>query len=385
MTVRSSRFNLNGRGLGFSPSLWLYVAAGVFAALLASSPAMAAKKLKVVATLPTVAALVRVAGGDRVEVVSLTPGTQNPHTISPTPSLMRRVRDADMMVEIGMHLELWADAVADGSGNPRIKQGAEGRVSVSHDMPKMDLPKTLSRVEGDVHPEGNPHIWLDPVRAKIIVDNIAAALGKLSPENKGYFQDRARAFSLKIDEKLFGKQLLDLVGSKKLTKLSLTGRLHAFLEKRNYRGKPLTDYTAGWLKKAAVLRGKKGVEFHKIWSYLAATFGFSIIGTVEERPGIAPGPRHLKSLVEKMRAARASFVIVEDYRTPNLARRVADEAGAALVVLPTEVAPNAAGAGYIQLMDTLVRKLVVGAAPASKSPVAPKTAPPPAPAPKQRN
>ncbi len=341
----------------------------LFAALATASvlsfafPASAAKKLKAVATLPTVAALVRAAGGDRVEVVSLTSGRQSPHSISPTPSLMRKVRDADLMFEIGMQLEIWGDAVAEGSGNPRIKRGAAGRVSVSRGMPKLDIPKVISRSEGDVHPEGNPHVWLDPARAKLIVNNIASALAKASPENEGYFQDRAKAFGRRIDKALFGDKLLELVGSKKLTKLAVTGRLQDFLQKRKYRDKPLVDYAGGWLARAARLRGKKGAEFHKIWSYLASTFGFSLVGTIEEKPGIAPGPRHLTELVERMRRTGASFVIVEDYRTPTLAERVAVESGAKLVVLATEVAPDANGQGYIELIDKILKKLVTATTP----------------------
>jgi zinc/manganese transport system substrate-binding protein len=337
-----------------------------------AAPVSAADKLKVVATLPTVAAFVRAAGGDRVEVVSLSSGTRSPHSISPTPSLMRKVRGADLMFEIGMQLEIWADAVAEGSGNPQIKKGAQGRVAVSRGLPKLDVPKVLSRAEGDVHPEGNPHVWLDPARAKLIVNNIARALGEASPENVGYFEDRARAFARRIDKALFGDKLLELVGSKKLTKLAVTGQLQAFLQKKKYRGKPLTNFAGGWLAQAATLRGKKGVEFHKIWSYLASTFGFFLIGTIEEKPGIAPGPRHLAGTIERMRRAGASFVIVEDYRTPNLAERVAGDASAKLVVLPTEVGPDADGAAYVALIDAILTKLVAAVgSPNAEDPASP--------------
>ncbi len=352
--MNDRRFNRTTRRLALALACLAIIA---FAA-----PAYAAKKLKAVATLPTVAALVRAAGGDRVEVVSLSSGKQSPHSISPTPSLMRKVRDAALMFEIGMQLEIWADAVAEGSGNPRIKKGAPGRVSVSRGMPKLDVPKVLSRAEGDVHPEGNPHVWLDPARAKLIVNNIARALGEASPEDQGYFADRAKAFALRIDKALFGDKLLELVGSKKLTKLAVTGRLQSFLESKKYRGKPLAAYAGGWLAQAAVLRGKKGVEFHKIWSYLASTFGFTLIGTIEEKPGIAPGPRHLADTIERMRRANASFVIVEDYRTPNLAERVARDASAKLVVLPTEVGPNGHGSAYVALINQILTKLVAAVA-----------------------
>jgi zinc/manganese transport system substrate-binding protein len=141
-----------------------------------------------------VEAIVREIGGDKVEAFSLAAGDQDPHTVSPTPSLMKKVRGADMLFEIGMQLELWADQVADGSGNARILRAGPGRVVLSTGIPKLEVPASISRSQGDVHPEGNPHIWLDPIRAKLMAQNVAKALAAADPANAGYYEERLERF-----------------------------------------------------------------------------------------------------------------------------------------------------------------------------------------------
>src|SRR5215211_6970057 len=167
------------------------------------APAEAAPKKKIACTLPTIEALVKEVGGDRVETFSLAAGDQDPHFVSPTPSLMKRVREADLLLEIGMQLEIWADEVANGSGNPRIFRGASGRIVLSAGVPKLEVPSVVTRAEGDVHPEGNPHLWLDPVRAKLLAENVARALKTVAPQDAEYFDRRLQDFQRRIDRALF--------------------------------------------------------------------------------------------------------------------------------------------------------------------------------------
>ncbi len=195
-------------------------AAAVLGALLvAAGSAGAEPKKKVACTLPTIEALVHEVGGDKVEAFSLAAGDQDPHFVSPTPSLMKRVREADLLLEIGMQLEMWADEVANGSGNPRIFRGAVGRVALAGGIPKLEVPETLTRAQGDIHPEGNPHLWLDPIRAKMLAANVAAALKKADPEDSAYFDNRLKDFQQRIDRAFFG----DLVNA--------TGLLRTEVEK----------------------------------------------------------------------------------------------------------------------------------------------------------
>ncbi len=327
-------------------------------ALTLSASRVEAQKLKVACTLPTLAALVVAVGGDRVETFSLAAGDQDPHFVSPTPLLMKRVREADLLLEIGMQLETWADEVANGSGNPRIFRGAAGRVATAQGIPKLEVPALVTRALGDVHPEGNPHVWLDPMRAKLLAQNIAAALAAAAPEDATYFTTRLADFERKIDIAMFGDRVLQVVGSPKLTRLTLDGRLHEFLDSNDLDGKKLSALAGGWLAKARPLRGRKLIEFHKVWVYFAAAFGFELVGTIEEKPGIAPGPQHLQNLVASGRRAGVHLILVDNFYDPSLPERVGLELKASVVVLPNQVGGERGVNDYFALIDHVLNQLV---------------------------
>ena len=332
------------------------VAAGLM--LAGGGRAGAEGKRKVACTLPTIEAIVKEVGGDKVEAFSLAAGDQDPHFVSPTPSLMKKVRGADMLFEIGMQLETWADQVADGSGNARIFKGGAGRVQVSAGIPKLEVPSSISRAQGDIHPEGNPHLWLDPVRAKMMAENVAKALKAADPANASYYDGRLKAFQKKVDRALFGDELLKVVGSRKLSRLTLDGRLGEFLDSHDYQGKKLSALAGGWLARARPLRGQKVVEFHKVWSYFASTFGFELVGTIEEKPGIAPGPRHVKDTIDRVKSNKVKLILVDNFYDPALPRRVAKDGGAKAVVLPNQVRGEKGVNDYFALMDHVVAAMV---------------------------
>src|SRR5437867_13098838 len=141
-------------------------------AVLLASPAVAqGKKLTVLCTLPTLKALTEEVGGDRVDVTALAKGDQDPHFVTPTPVLMKKTRDAALFIENGFSLELWADEVVNGSGNARIFRGTPGRVIASAGVSALEIPSVLSREMGDIHAHSNPHVWLDPLLAKVQAGN----------------------------------------------------------------------------------------------------------------------------------------------------------------------------------------------------------------------
>jgi len=333
-------------------------AAALAGILAATGTVHAEGKKKIACTLPSVEALVKEVGGDKVDTFSLAAGDQDPHFVSPTPSLMKKVRDAEMLFEIGMQLELWADQVADGSGNSKIFKSGPGRIQVSTGIPKLEVPSSISRAQGDIHPEGNPHLWLDPVRAKMMAENIAKALKAADAANVSYYDGRLKAFQKKVDKALFGDQLLKVVGSKKLSRLALDGKLGEFLDSHDYQGKKLSALAGGWLAKAAPLRGQKVLEFHKVWVYFASTYGFEIIGTIEEKPGIAPGPRHVTDTIDKVKANKVKLILVDNFYDPALPRRIAKEGGAKAVVLPNQVKGEKGINDYFSLMDHVIGAMV---------------------------
>jgi ABC-type Zn uptake system ZnuABC Zn-binding protein ZnuA len=320
----------------------------------AAAPQDAPRK-KVLCTLPVLEALVREVGGDAFETGSLSRPDQDPHFVSPTPSLMKKLREADLFIQIGLQLELWADAVADGSGNPRVQKGGPGRLAASAGIPREEVPRVLSRTEGDIHPEGNPHLWLDPLRAKAVAENIARALQAVAPERKADVEARLKRFKDRIDEAVFGADLVRELGGAALTRRALDGTLAAWLEERR-----LSDKLGGWLRKAAPLRGRKVVEFHRTWVYFARLCGLEIVGSVEPKPGIAPGPQHLARLRELLRQGEVSLIVVENYQDLSNPRALEEQTGVRMVVLPTQPGGEPGTEDYFKLIDFILDRLLEG-------------------------
>jgi zinc/manganese transport system substrate-binding protein len=315
------------------------------------------KKVQVVCTLPTLKALAQEIGGDKVDVVALAKGDQDPHFVTPTPVLMRRTREADLFVENGFSLELWADEVVNGSGNSKIFRGTPGRVTAGTGIPALEIPAVLTRELGDIHPQGNPHVWLDPLLAKIEAGSICEALKRRDPPNADFYAARLSDFNKRIDVALFGPELVKVLGTQKLTRLTWSGELQDFLESNKLNGKPLSELTGGWMKQASSLRGVKAVEFHKVWVYFARVFGMQLMGTVEERPGIPPGPQHVRQVVDMVRSQKIPLIMVDNFYDPALPNNIARQAGASVVILPNQVEGEPGIKSYFDLIDYLIREL----------------------------
>ncbi len=315
------------------------------------------KKVRVVCTLPTLKALTEEVGGNRVDVIALGRGDQDPHFVTPTPVLMQKTRNADLLIENGSSLELWADQVANGSGNPKIFRGTSGRIIAGNGISALEIPSVVSREFGDIHPQGNPHVWLDPLLAKVQAGNIAEALKSVDPGGAAYYEARKADFLKRIDNALFGPELLKLVGIQKLTRLAWSGQLHTFLEENKISGQPLASRAGGWLKAAEPLRGVKAFEFHKVWVYFARVFGIQLAGTIEERPGIPPGPQHVKQVTERILAGRIPLILVDNFYDPSLPNRVAEQTGAKVVLLPNQVEGEPGIKTYFDLIDHLISKM----------------------------
>jgi len=315
------------------------------------------KKITVICTLPTLKALTEEVGGTRVDVVSLARGDQDPHFVTPTPVLMRRTRDASLFVENGFSLELWADEVVNGSGNSKIFKGTPGRVVAGTGIVALEIPSVLSREMGDIHPQGNPHVWLDPLLAKQEAGNIAEALKRVDPAGATYYDQRKADFNTRIDNAMFGEELVKLVGIQKLTRLVQSGELRSFLESTKLGGQPLSAKAGGWLKQAAALNGVKVLEFHKVWAYFVRAFGMKISGTIEERPGIPPGPQHVRQITDQIKAEKIPLILVDNFYDPALPNNISRETGARVAILPNQVEGEPAIKTYFALMDHLITSM----------------------------
>ncbi len=318
--------------------------------------------VRVIVTLPTVQALVEEVGGERVDVTALARGDQDPHFVSPTPVLMRRVREADIFIENGFSLERWADDVANGSGNSNIYRGTAGRVIAGTGIAAMEIPSVLSRELGDIHPQGNPHVWLDPLLAKVQAKNIAESLGRVDPAGADYYSERLSNFEQRIDRTLFGDELVNLIGIQKLTRLAWTGELHEFLMTNQLGGQPLIARASGWLEQAEALHGIQAYEFHRVWVYFARVFGIELVGTIEERPGIPPGPQHVRQVRERIQATDIPLILVDNFYDPALANNIAQDTNAVVVSLPNQVLGEPGIETYFDLMDHLITQITAALA-----------------------
>jgi zinc/manganese transport system substrate-binding protein len=330
------------------PLLWLFA--------LTPLPA-AAKKIQVVCTLPTLKSLTEEIGGDHVDVISLAKGDQDPHFVTPTPVLMKRTRDAVLFIENGLSLELWADEVVNGSGNSRIFRGTPGRIIASNGISPLEIPSVITRELGDIHPQGNPHVWLDPLLAKMQAGNICEGLKSADPSGAAFYEARKADFFQRIDTALFGPELLKLLGSQKLTRLAWSGQLQSFLENNKLGGAPLMAKAGGWFKASESLRGKKAYEFHKVWAYFSRVFGLQLVGTIEERPGIPPGPQHVRQVTERIKAENIPLILVDNFYDPSLPSNIARQTGASFVLLPDQVEGEPGIKTYFDLMDHLISKM----------------------------
>jgi ABC-type Zn uptake system ZnuABC Zn-binding protein ZnuA len=277
----------------------------------------AARKLRVITTIPDLKALTEAVGGTLVEVESLARGSQNPHDLEVRPSLMLKVRRADVLVVNGLDLDHWADAVVRGASNPNVIPGAAGFIDASVGLPVLEVPTArVDRSMGDVHPRGNPHYTVDPGLAPLVTQNIVDGLARVAPDQRSAFERNRQAF---------------------------VERLQAAM--------------ARWQGTLAPARGAKVVVYHNNWVYFFTRFGIQQVGTIEERPGIPPSPAHLARLIQRMRDENVRVVAVEAWSDQKLAKRLADDAGARVVVLNARPASPEGADAYIATTEANVATL----------------------------
>src|SRR5213079_1792747 len=161
-----------------------------------------AKKLNVITATTDMAALAQEVGGDHINVESIAKGYQDPHFVEAKPSFLLKLKNADLLISVGLDLEIgWLPPLITQSGNGRIQQGSTGYLDVSQFAEILEIPQgKVTRAEGDVHPLGNPHYWLDPDNGRRIARGIATRLGDMDPGDTAYFQQRFQDFSKRLTD-----------------------------------------------------------------------------------------------------------------------------------------------------------------------------------------
>ncbi len=322
-----------------------------------TSPAYG-KPLRVVTTLPDYAALAKALGQDRITVQSIVHPIQDPHHIRPKPSFVSMIKRADVLIATGLDLEMWLPTVVNKSGNKRIRSGEIGYVAITHGMTLLEKPEVVSQIEGDVHVQGNPHVMCSPIKARHAVFNIATGLIKNDPQGKAFYETNRDNLANDLAERLFGAELVRMLGADTLCRLAEQHKLIGFLQDKKFKGQPLIERLGGWMKRMLPLRGQPIVVYHKNWSYFLDLFGFEEAATIETKPGIPPSPRHVTNLVTLMRDRDVKLILAANYFDQQKIQTVATKTGASAVVSPLFVGGAPGTDDYPSLVDSWVTKLV---------------------------
>jgi ABC-type Zn uptake system ZnuABC Zn-binding protein ZnuA len=300
-------------------------------------------------------------GGERVVVDSIVHSVQDPHHIRPKPSFVQMVMKADVLIATGLDLELWLPTVVNRSGNKNVRSGEMGYVAVSQGIGLVEKPKVISQIEGDVHVFGNPHITTSPINTKQVAWNIATGLIKNDPEGKAYYEANLKKLQDELDKRLFGEELVKILGGDTLCRLAVQGKLIDFLKENKLQGKPLVDKLDGWMGKMLPLRGTPIVVYHKNWSYFLKLFGLEEAATIESKPGIPPSARSVTRLVQMMHDEQIRIILAANYFDEHKVKTVADRTGAQAVVVPLFVGGAPGIDTYFTLFDYWVNNLVEAA------------------------
>lgn len=278
-------------------------------------------KVQIVTSAPTFAAIAREIGGDKVEVVSLAKGYQDPHFVDAKPIYVTRLNNADILIFNGLELEIgWLPVLVTGARNPEIQSGNPvGHYDVSTSVKnKLEIPAgPVDRSMGDIHPGGNPHYMLDPRNGIPAARGIAARLIKIDPENAPYYEENFKKF----------------IGTLKMKIKEWEGNLKPY-------------------------KGTKVVTYHKLWTYFLDWSGFKLEDTIESKPGIPPSPSHVAELIKKMEAEDVKLLISANYYPTKTPEIIAKKTGASFLFLPVMVEGKDGIKTYFELFDEIVGEIV---------------------------
>jgi zinc/manganese transport system substrate-binding protein len=291
------------------------------AALAASaSPAHAA--LRVFACEPEWGALTQALGGDLVDVTVATSALQDPHQIQAKPSLISRMRNADLVVCTGAELEIgWLPVLLQQSGNAKVQPGQPANFEASRYVRLLEIPTSVDRSQGDVHAAGNPHIQTDPRNIAAVAPALAQRLQQIDGAHAADYQKRAAEFSQKWQQAM-----------------------------------------TRWNAQAAPLKGLPVVSQHKGFVYLYDWLGMKEVAVLEPKPGVEPSASHLQDVLTTLKATPARMVLYAAYQDPRASEWLASNAGIPAVKVPFTVGGTEQAKDLFSLFDDTLSRLLAAAA-----------------------
>jgi zinc/manganese transport system substrate-binding protein len=287
-------------------------------AMAAFTAAPAGAQLKVVTSTTDLYDIAKAVGGKRITATHIGEGYQDPHFIEAKPSFVLQLRNADVWAFVGLDLEIgWMPVLLDGARNPNIKMGAPGYVDVSRAIPLLDVPSgNVDRSQGDVHPLGNPHYWLDPENGRRIARLFKNKFTELDPAGASVYAANEQNFEARLNT---------------------------------------TERT--WTDELAKIKGQPVVAWHTSWRYFAEYTKMNIVGFMEPKPGVPPSPAHLAGLIQTMKRTGAKVIVMEPFYDQKTADFVASRTGAKVLILPPSVGGVKGVGDYISVMDYDIKQL----------------------------
>jgi ABC-type Zn uptake system ZnuABC Zn-binding protein ZnuA len=283
-----------------------------------ATPARAEDRVRVVTTTTDLRSLTEAVGGDLVEVLSLVPANFDAEDYQPKPQDVLRLKDARLVVRVGLDYDLWFDRLLEAAANGELKRGRPGHVDASYGIAPLEVRGvTIGPGDGHAHGSGNPHYWLDPKNAEFITANILWGLARIDPAHAKTFETNRQAFLARL--------------SMKLTE---------------------------WETSLAPLRTTPLVAYHNSWPYFARRFRLDFADFLEIKPGVPSTPSHLAAIIDTMRTRGVRLVVREPHEPERDVAFVASKAGASVVVLAASVGALPGTGDYLALFDTDVAALV---------------------------
>jgi ABC-type Zn uptake system ZnuABC Zn-binding protein ZnuA len=285
--------------------------------LAVASPGLAQGRIQVVTTTTDLRSLTEFVGGNRIVAVSLVAANMDAEDYQPKPQDVLRLKNAHVLVRVGLDYDLWVDRLLAQAAKPEISRGGPGYVDASFAIAALELRgMSVGPGDGHAHGSGNPHYWLDPKNAEIITATILDALARVDPDNAASYEANRLAFLARLQTKL--------------------------LE---------------WETKLAPLKGMPIVAYHNSWPYFARRFRLDFVGFIEIKPGVPPSPSHLAGIVHAMRARGVRIVVREPHEPERDVAFVASKARASVVTLAASVGALPHTGDYISLFDANVDAL----------------------------
>ncbi|MDX2098226.1 MAG: metal ABC transporter substrate-binding protein, partial [Leptolyngbyaceae cyanobacterium bins.59] len=290
----------------------------VFALSLLLQLGTLAAPIQVVTTTSDLQSLVEVVGGDRVSVRSIALPAQDPHSFEPKLGDVRQLRQAQLVVKIGLDHDLWLDRLLQDVDNPAIQKGGPGYVDTSQGIPLLEVQsRAIAPTDGHNHGAGNPHYWLDPLNAETMTGAILEGLERIDPENASTYETNRELFLGELKSRI-----------------------------------------ADWQKQLAPYQGTPILTYHNSWPYLARRFRLNIVDAIEPKPGIPPSPNRLTALIREIKDQPIPIVIREPYEAEQIPTLLSRKTGAKVVTLISSVNAIPQATDYFSLFDYNVHNLL---------------------------